>query len=164
MTSDWGFQRRMIEEFDGRGAWEQMPEMTEIEFLEARITEDEAVAGQENPWHGDDAPGIGAEWAEGAERWDSQPHGRKCGWRLGEQISDECECGYPARVLAECEAKRAIIATYEGAVREADRLSGSSLSSLLRWTVSGLRDAVHILATVYRDHPDWDPDWDGVWP
>ena len=143
MTGDWGFQRRMIEEFDGRGAWEQMPEMTETEFLKARISEDERTAGaasDANLW-----------------RWSQQ----------GRMVIDDAghmQRFTPARMLAECAAKREVIATYEGAVREAERLSGSSLSSLLRWTVSGLRDAVHILATVYRDHPDWDPDWDGERP
>jgi len=63
--------------------------MNITEFLEARIAEDEAAAqgGGYNAWHT-----------------------VECGVSLGYWANDKCECDGPARVLAECAAKRAIIA------------------------------------------------------
>jgi hypothetical protein len=46
----------------------------------------------------------------------------------------------PARVLAECEAKREIVQWYGGALAEHE-------------------PALRLLAAVYADHPDYDPSW-----
>ena len=56
-------------------------------------------------------------------------------------VVGSCEPGYrPARVLAECEAKRRIVKTAEGG------LTSSSA-------------AVQFLAAVYSDHPDYRAEW-----
>jgi hypothetical protein len=55
----------------------------------------------------------------------------------------------PERVLREVEAKRAILSRYQSAVDHEDD-----------WYITGTLDGVlHLLAAVYRDHPDYDPDW-----
>lgn len=58
------------------------------------------------------------------------------------------EAGSPDRVLAECEAKRRIVETFEG--DDADLYDDS-------W--KGADMCARILATVYADHPDYREEW-----
>lgn len=89
---------------------------TLVEFLLARIAEDEAVAAEQD----------GAEYfTDGA--WPE---------------------GMPARVLAECAAKRAIIGMSIQATRESYVNAAAYLA-----------DALQALATVYADHPDYREEW-----
>jgi hypothetical protein len=95
--------------------------LTLTDFLLARIAEDELDA---NDYH-----------ETGAGECDLVFHGRvdpNFGWK--------CTCGRPARVLAECEAKRRIV--------ELHRQS---------WPVS--LKILRILAVVYADHPDYRDEW-----
>ena len=57
-----------------------------------------------------------------------------------------CSCGYPARVLAECEAKRRIV---ENHLRHEPGQGGYGAS----------RHAVRLLSAVYADHPDFREEW-----
>lgn len=69
--------------------------MTLIEFLLARIAEDEAT-GQAAMY--DEADDL------------NQPHSLTCGYRATElSVTPACMCGWPSRLLAECDAKRRII-------------------------------------------------------
>lgn len=93
------------------------------EFLLARITEDEQAAG---------------EMVENEHLWSNcgEPHNHaimifKLGWRMD-----------PARVLAECEAKRRIVAEVFPITADYDPLYVQK-----------------VLARVYADHPDFDPAW-----
>jgi len=109
--------------------------MTLTEFLEARIAEDEEVARgavdeqQGGHWHepGDDMPMFGFSvalpltFAEHAARHD------------------------PARVLAECEAKRRIVASVERALRLGTNGLGPSV--------------LRLLALPHADHADYDESW-----
>lgn len=138
--------------------------MTITEFLLARIGEDEAVARIDPDdwrfWH--DLDGSG----EAAER---QLHTARCGVLMGE-FMEKCECNARARILAECAAKRGIVEAYEderqrknaynrgydeGQLNEADLRR--RLSSNARY--AGLEIAVLSLASVYADHPDYQPEW-----
>jgi hypothetical protein len=94
------------------------------EFLLARIAEDEAL---------------------GSDTW-RRPHWGYCNTQ-GDQSSlgDECDCGLPARVLAECEAKRRIVERYTHLYEHGD-------SGDMRWTLP-------LLALPYADHPDYNPEW-----
>ena len=86
--------------------------MTITEFLQARISADEAAAKVD----------------AGEMRMSSV------------SIQFDCETQQrftPARVLAECAAKRAIIAALPAS-----------------WTM------LRALAAVYSDHPDYDPEWE----
>lgn len=131
--------------------------MTIVDFLKQRIAEDEALA------RADDGP--------------DQPHGRYCGWRLQEGPGfddDGCQCRYPARVLAECAAKRAIVEreTAGRAWKPGDRQPPQqfiSASEPLPEDVAAWRDAhtvpvtdtptLRLLAVVYADHPAYRQEW-----
>jgi hypothetical protein len=54
-----------------------------------------------------------------------------------------CTCGYPARVLAECEAKRRIV---------------ELMSDEVEYVVYS-DDVLRALALPYADHPDFRPEW-----
>jgi len=100
--------------------------MTITEFLEARIAEDEARAS--------------SGWARlGDSRWETTDYGQ--------------DFLTPSAVLAECAAKRAIVA---GRVR-IDRSANDD-----DWSM-GYSDAnyeaVKALAAVYADHEDYDSGW-----
>lgn len=90
------------------------------EFLLARIAEDEAMARDAQ------AANIDTVVHEHIERWD------------------------PARVLAECEAKRRIVEEHPPFLRHCDtchELDGPDVSPCL---------TLRVLAAVYSDHPDYD--------
>jgi hypothetical protein len=44
--------------------------------------------------------------SEWGRPYDESWHTLHCGWQLGEEIHDECECGVPAAVLRRCAADR----------------------------------------------------------
>lgn len=93
--------------------------MTITEFLEARISEDQARAEAE----------LGAEWYT-EDAW-----------------PDECS----RRMLAECAAKRAILAECRpGTLDDLD--SGEDDQPAPMWVARAL-------ASVYKDHPDYQQEW-----
>lgn len=61
----------------------------------------------------------------------------------------------PARVLAECEAKRKAVAEY-GAVVESGGADPDNCDSCIQSTA---RAMLRALAEVYREHPDYRPEW-----
>ena len=71
-----------------------------------------------------------------------------CVWDEQERMADErvCTCGYHARVLAECKAKREIVEECERSILN------DKDPSTAEWI------AAH-LATVYASHPVYDPAW-----
>jgi hypothetical protein len=107
-----------------------MPTLTE--FLLARIAEDEAAA-ERGRSHPDPATfandNYGYLWVD------------------------------PARVLAECEAKRRIVDRLTRAIAEDDAETDQEAG----WVTRGVRDALtevaHELALVYADHPDYSAEW-----
>lgn len=108
-------------------------------FLLARIEDDESVARRSM-----------------AQRYGDQeaPHLLACG--LNSYNTDTCDCGYPARVLAECAAKRAIVEVhheYLAVCSHCVELGGAYDREA--WPCSTLR----ALASVHADHPDFDPSW-----
>jgi hypothetical protein len=60
----------------------------------------------------------------------------------------------PARVLAECASKRAILGEYEG-------LTFEQRSTFDSWEPyrSVMRAVLKSLAAVYKDHPDYQKEW-----
>jgi hypothetical protein len=105
--------------------------MTLTEFLTARLDEDEAGA-------------------------DDFHDARRCGSldRDGGFTPGQCDCGYPARVLREVEAKRKILnqlmsdLSYRPPVPSGHRRA---------WAIASL--IVEAMAAIYSDHPDYDPAW-----
>ena len=112
--------------------------MTITEFLLARIAEDEAAV----------EPGISGVALHG---W----HTVDCGTGIGYWANGECVCGYPARVLAECHAKRNIVVDYQ----DATELASSAASDIDRNRYRAQRDVLAValghLAIAYADHPDY---------
>lgn len=136
--------------------------MTITEFLLARIAEDEACASSVIP--------VGRPMENGAARWAEvgQAVGDRSGYVVTYGVgSSQCRAHIarhdPARVLAECEAKRRIVArhTPETAIH-ADH-GGQDLITYCGHCGTILDDAdcpdLRDLATSYADHPDYDPDW-----
>ncbi len=113
------------------------------DFLLARIAEDEAVART-------------AADTEGASRWATLPPGETPDIDANMGTLPHITRHDPARVLAECEAKRAIIAAYReglwvdpGNRQEcAAAVSAEPAASMMR-----------ALAAVYADHPDYRDEW-----
>jgi hypothetical protein len=129
--------------------------MTLTEFLLARIAEDEAVA----------------EHTGGSQkRWEKEPYpGGDYGYRMrfpsSTHISDwsrDVGSGYfpvtehiarhdPARVLAECEAKRRI-------VEELCYVGGPGEPEWVPYDLDS-QSILQLLAAPYANHPDFDEDW-----
>jgi len=129
--------------------------MTITEFLEARITEDEAVARRVADGPGE--PGGRGMWsvAIGVSGNDA---------KFAHVASD------PARVLAECAAKRAIIGLYElhrenrdarrsprARAAEDERATQDRRTQEARTRVA--EDALRALAAIYKDHGDYREEW-----
>ena len=127
-----------------------MSVMTITEFLLARIVEDEAAAtaaqsAASMAYFGDTVADamLGLAASEGADRV-AVEHFRRHN---------------PDRVLAECEAKRRIVRKHRErpGVTGADSAPPDRCSTCRshRWPCGTLRE----LASVYADHPDYDPAW-----
>jgi hypothetical protein len=127
-------------------------------FLLARIAEDEAIAqaATPGPWDAIHVP----------DRL-SQPEGD---WTVGSDASFICTTNYdddrcrndsahiahynPARVLADCAAKRKIV-EWIGEQIEMNRPPNATNSEVL-WLAE---DVLRALALPYADHPDFLPGW-----
>jgi len=117
--------------------------VTLTEFLLARIAEDESVA-RNSALHFDD--GRRANWLEAASG--VLDTGDEL-WTLGDSaISRHAERFDPARVLAECEAKRRIV--------ELVRPDPSMPVDSGRFVSAGV---LMLLALPYADHPDYRDEW-----
>lgn len=143
--------------------------MTLTEFLTARIDEDERLAQQLL----DD---LTAQVADGGytsdERGPFTPsrmlssqlwafYAGQARWRNFARGQGIATLADPARVLAECEAKRRIVAEYRIAESLIDTLTQADQSDAAHWEErsDALREAIGFLAVVYADHPDHDEAW-----
>lgn len=112
--------------------------MTIVEFLLARIAEDEAELGVLASGVHDDSAG---------------PNG--LGWGDVGAISDVLTVSH-RRATAECEAKRRII----DASRYVEAGGGSAEIVMFDgWPRAGVPSVLASLALPYADHPDFDPAW-----
>jgi hypothetical protein len=129
-----------------------MPELTE--FLLERIAGDQEMAEKaaEFPWdHPSDAP-----WPRAAQLAE-----------IGSVTQAHIARWDPARVLAECEAKRHIIAIHTGAVsalsmiKTADGGSADAAIAIgiVQATIATAEAAMKYHAAVYSNHPDYDENW-----
>lgn len=126
-VKDYGSETWVLLGPDGRSAQtlgQGSRPLTLAEFLLARISEDIALMHNE---------GLLAAW-----------HTRDCGINGAGLEEVWCSCEVPARVLAECEAKRRI-------VEVAERFG--------TWE-GGMADVtLRYLALPYADHPDYRDEW-----
>ena len=113
-------------------------------FLLARIADDERFAR--------DALARASIYDAGHLRWN---------WLRtdGESSTWEPTNHSPERVIAECEAKRALLIDH--AVYDGDGLGrcGACADAYVAVPWDGLCDVAQILASVYSDHPDYMPEW-----
>ena len=131
------------------------PEVSDlVAFLAARLDEDEAAA---------------------REFHEVRTCGSVCtGWDY-DFNPDRCDCGHPARLFREAEAKRAILMRHSIAVSSEERALVEAGDGHLKWEDilavdcavcgwvsdtpgSGCPD-LRALAAVWSDHPDYDPAW-----
>ena len=128
---------------------------TIVEFLLARIAEDEAKAHSTSPgpWMYQDVDAVDggrvcADTVEIARVYAAEGHAN--GLHI---VTWE-----PARVVAECQAKREIVAGYRMALRD----SGSRVEALAgtaKRHLAAYYRAMKSLARVYADHPDFQGEW-----
>jgi hypothetical protein len=96
-----------------------------------------------------------SEWEAGAQDIDRQPHTLMCGYRMTElSIEPQCICNYPARVLAQCVAIRAVVGLWnaDGYTNEDGEVHGGRGPETHH-------DVLRALATIWRDHPDYREEW-----
>lgn len=116
-----------------------------VEFLLARLAEDEAVARSAEPvgW-------VTFRQADGSMDHTAVAAWTDEGWLVdGRMVQDDsAETFYdPARVLAEVEAKRRVIARYSNASPDGDEWAEVAWDFLLAF------------ALPYADHPDFREEW-----
>lgn len=149
--------------------------MTLIEFLLARIHDDECLARMAFADHNDNGPNWSEPWS-GAVDLSGDPSSELllCN---DSGVSRHIVNFDPARVLAECEAKRALIADlnaerhevvedcwYTCAAATEDRDGGDCCNDSRGEDCDCGRDdrvarRLGFLAAVYADHPDYLPEW-----
>lgn len=139
-------------------------------WLLAQIAEDERVCRLGQPYttredrFPDDLPETDEGWAKLSEMEETHTlaiHTAQCGYSMLE-MSGDCTCGVPARVLAECAAKRGIVELHghqtermvDGPI-EACTECGSTDDSPVDWPCRTLR----LLAQPYVSRPGFDPAW-----
>ena len=116
--------------------------MNITDFLLARITEDKEVARE-------------AEWR--ARRRGVQNFGGSEAW-LPDDV-DGVALAIP-RALAECQAKRAIIDEWTALdVNDEDMRSLAHSHEYRAGAITALLGTLGALASVYSDHPDYNPEW-----
>jgi len=113
-----------------------------IEFLLARIADDEAYARNAFGDHNDVVPEWSEIWSGAVNIGGNAVDGPELLLTNDSQVSRHIERWDPARVLAECEAKRRI-------VEELREAFGSRRVGLI----------FRQLALPYADHPDYDERW-----
>lgn len=148
--------------------------MTITEFLEARIAEDEQTAkallrdleGQISEEYAgvvDERGPMTAERLLSAQMWahyDGQSKRRS--FAKGQQIATLAN---PARVLAECAAKRVVLDLHDGVEdkswggAEHDYLWCGSCGSIDDSPVAHPCDTLKALAAIYSTHPDFQQEW-----
>lgn len=138
------------------------------EFLMARIEEDEQVArlaghSPSERWieREEDrtlridtgVESMGWEFGGGAGVWDCPDPDDDCGLycSYAETEASHIARHDPARVLAECKAKRAIVYLHRIGDDPCDAHDANYGSIPC--------DTILTLAAIYRDHPDFDPEW-----
>jgi hypothetical protein len=140
--------------------------MTLTEFLLARIAEDEETARDAAleagvTGFGDERRASGAHWVASyhevcLRRVEGEPRKKLLeGRALGLSVAKHVRTHDPARVLAECEAKRRIVGIHSGPEFGVERRH-LCWDSLIR---DDKCETLHALALPYADHLDYREEW-----
>ena len=130
------------------------------EFLLARIAEDEAVA--KTAYGSDPSPWVGDGWLRNNRGDHLFFTGDGDTPEADEETTRHIARWDPARVLAECEARRQVVQGYREAWEMAKQLARAGQeeeAQAVRYGRVGLESALVALALPYADHPDYDPKW-----
>jgi hypothetical protein len=87
------------------------------------------------------------------EDQDPDWHTVECGVGLGYWATETCVCGYPARVLVECDAKRRIVEEARDQFAKPGDDPDDGMADLT------YENVLSLLALPYADHPDYDERW-----
>lgn len=134
--------------------------MNIVDFIEARIDEDEAAAKAATVGGGSTWSAVG-EPGESGELVDAE-HGGFVAWngeaRAFPNYEDAVHIARhdPARVLRECEAKREIVRLYRDAWVQSTTGRGSRDKAV---AVFACQTALYAVAGAYSDHPDYRQEW-----
>jgi hypothetical protein len=133
--------------------------MTLDEFLLARIAEDEEAMGRI----------AGRQWFACDDGHVQEPEFDDRDWddpnaeaRLPNHHNSWALVLDPARVLAECEAKRQIVQGYRDTsemVEQLARAGRDEEAQAVRYGRLGIESALSALALPYGDHPDYHEEW-----
>jgi hypothetical protein len=125
-----------------------MSTLTLVEFLRARLDEDEAVA-REVP-----KPYVSGNWIVEDTFYEGMILVDRHGVAEENETTRHMTRWSPARVLADVKAKRAIVRDYDEAVSyfAAHPMAPAG-------EVHGIESALKRLAAAYADHPDYDATW-----
>lgn len=154
--------------------------MTIVEFLEARLAEDEAAAREAiTP----DRPGTHWEWESTADdddpespRWlrtvEEFPTTSGVGDLPGFPLGYDCKAEPspamdhiarhdPARILREIAAKRSVIGKYLWADRVREQMEEDDDDVKWEWIFKSeaLVEVLRALSCIYSDHPDYQKEW-----
>jgi hypothetical protein len=135
-----------------------MTRPTLVEFLTARLDEDEAVAQAATnfPWRYHSGLGVQAWRNDGLV---SKPTPYRVAAQVQSWDGPHIARHDPARVLADVKAKRAIVEDYRELRRQASAMAEGPMGETARNMYAGLKLALGHLASVYSDHPDYDATW-----
>jgi hypothetical protein len=140
--------------------------MTITEFLTARLDEDEEVALSAAGWDRAGRTRIPGSWSPEGIGGVTDEELRPVAYAGESGLSDSKVSHIvrhdPARVLAEVEAKRALIAdadTFDRTAREYVSKGDRMNSLAARGVERGVIHALRTLALPYADHPDYDESW-----
>ena len=129
--------------------------LTLTEFLLARIAEDEEAARRGISGQADPENGWGLAQYQGVAGLTLTPHVGHIHERVqGEHIIR----WHPARVLAECEAKRRIVERHRGFGFD-EEWAPEGYCGECEGTLSSPCATLRLLALPYADHPDYREEW-----
>lgn len=124
---------------------------TLTDFLLARIAEDEAVAR--------DAHYEGQRWLPEEEAVLTGPDLEPSFYLDRKRDASHAARWSPARVLAECEAKRLAIEAAWGDHLRIESEWGHGHGQARLEQEGDYPEVVFILTAIYKDHPDYQPEW-----
>lgn len=133
-----------------------------VEFLEARIAEDEAVAkaARPGPWRYEPGCSSGPRVSLTDFLMVPEDVGAPCNDMIPYLDSRHIARQDPARILREVAAKRAVITQSREADEYYAHMSGNGrIASMAAGNVNACAAILKALASVYDDHPDFSEEW-----
>ena len=137
--------------------------MTIVEFLEARIAEDEEAARREVDLMAGAIRGVRVEISYEWSRHISDPNAERR--MMDPVVASAPGAPSPVRVLREVAAKRGILEAHAGRSPRSSRLDSCRICEdpYTYGPEAWPCDTVRYLASIYKDHPDFNKHTEGGW-